>query len=166
MKTLLSLYLILVSSIGLYAQKWSPEEKAVIKVLKEEGDTFAKHNWDALSALHVRDETAVRMAGVENVIQGWDNIQSLLQGYIDRNRTNPVKNPVNLKENIVIKVTGNTAWLVCDNIWKWEEFEGEDLESLGFDNKQIAFFEKVDGKWKFSFNAFIAKPEIVKDEGI
>jgi len=162
MKTLILICILLIP-LRLNAQKWTSEEKAIVKVHKAEGEAFAAFDKDRLFNLHVQDKTAARLAGINNLIQGWDEIKLLLEGYMERNKANPIKNPKNLKENILIKVTGNSAWLVCDNIWKWEEFEGEELESLGFENKQIAFFEKIDGKWKFSFNAFIAKPEPEKE---
>ena len=34
------------------------EEEAIIKVLYEEGETFAAFDMEGLSALHVKDETA------------------------------------------------------------------------------------------------------------
>ena len=65
------------------------------------------------------------------------------------------RNPRNIKENVIVKVPGNTAWLICDNIWKYE-FNNKPIE---WNNVQIAFFEKMDGKWKYSFNAFVpARP--------
>jgi len=49
----------------------------------------------------------------------------------------------------------HTAWVICDNIWKWEA-KGEPQTNQ---NIQISFLEKIDGEWKFSFNAFVAAPE-------
>ena len=57
---------------------------------------------------------------------------------------------------MILKVTDGSAWLICDNIWKWN-YEGE---PGGMDNIQISFMEKIDGEWKFSFTAYITKPEI------
>ncbi len=65
-----------------------------------------------------------------------------------------VKNPRNLKGNLIIKVTGNSAWILCDNIWEYEYNNVAEKQT----NMQIAFFEKVNGEWKFSFDAFIQKP--------
>jgi len=64
-------------------------------------------------------------------------------------------NPRNTKENIILKVTGNTAWSICDNIWEFE-FNNEPQKMK---NIQIAFFEKINGEWKNSFNAFVAGPK-------
>ena len=57
-----------------------------------------------------------------------------------------------LKRILFLKLMRNTAWLICDNIWKWEE-NGESKEQ---GNYQISFLEKINGKWKFSFNAFVS----------
>ena len=65
--------------------------------------------------------------------------------------TKKTQNPRNKKENLIIKVNGNSAWAVMDNIWLWEE----DGETKNQSNYQISFLEKIDGQWKFSFNAFV-----------
>jgi hypothetical protein len=64
------------------------------------------------------------------------------------------QNPRNLKENLKIKVTENSAWVFCDNIW---EFEYNNITQKQV-NTQITFFEKTNGEWKISFNAFIQNP--------
>jgi len=63
-------------------------------------------------------------------------------------------NPKNLKENIIINIVGNSAWVLCDNIWEYEYNSVSEKNT----NLQIAFLEKVDGAWKFSFNAFVQRP--------
>lgn len=135
------------------------EKQAILQVLLDEGERFADYDLNGISALHIQDETSVRLAGVSNLIKGWNEIQNMYEGYIERNKEmsskNPVSNARNLKENVITKVTGNTAWTVCDNVWKWEE-EGE---TVGYTNRQITFLEKVNGQWKISFNAFICYPE-------
>ena len=65
------------------------------------------------------------------------------------------ENSRNLKENVILKVVDDCAWVTCDNIWKWD-YEGE---PGGFENLQITFLEKVEGEWKISFSAFIVKPQ-------
>jgi hypothetical protein len=127
------------------------EKAAVIEVLKDEGSTFAANDLEGVFALHVQDTLATRLDGYR-IYKGWDEIKSLYESYAAGNMQDTAwKNPRNIKENIICKVTGNTAWLICDNIWKYE-FNDKPVE---WNNVQIAFFEKVDGKWKFSFNAFI-----------
>ena len=129
------------------------EKEAIIKVLYEEGERFNAFDLEGITALHITDESATRYNG--EVYSGWDDIESLYKGYIARNKVIGDNNSRNEKDNILIKVTGNNAWVICDNIWKWEE-NGEENSNL---NKQIAFLEKINGKWKFAFNAFVAIPE-------
>ena len=116
---------------------------------------------DKLASLHVQDESDTRLAGT-TLYKGWEDIKSLLNGYIENNKKEPFgENFRNKKENIRLKVTGNTAWAICDNIWKWEDADGE---TGGFQNIHISFLEKIDGDWKLSFEAYVKSPE--EDEDI
>ena len=79
----------------------------------------------------------------------------------------PIKNgipslvhPSISKEDAVIKVLGNTAWVICDNIWKGT-YEGEYME---WKSVQITFLEKIDGNWKFSCSTWIVEPEDEAEE--
>lgn len=131
------------------------EKEAIIKVLKEEVKTFADYDMDKLSALHVQDSLDTRLAGTK-LYKGWGEIEVLLEGYMERNKKDTVSENVrNEKDNLIIKVTGKTAWAIMDNIWKWEE--GGETKDVS--NYQISFFEKIDGDWKFSFNAFVANSQ-------
>ena len=136
------------------------EKEAIIKVLYEEGATFAAFDMESLSALHVQDESDTRLAGTK-VYSGWGEIETLLKSYIERNKKDTISENVrNEKENIILKVTGNSAWVICDNIWKWEA-KGE---PQNMQNIQIAFLEKIDGEWKISFNAFVTVAEEEDDD--
>ena len=131
------------------------EKAAIIEVLNAEGSAFAANDLERIFALHVQDELATRLDGYR-IYRGWDEIKSLYESYLAGNiQDTSWKNPRNIKENVILKITGNTAWLICDNIWKYE-FNDKSVE---WGNVQIAFFEKMDGEWKFSFNAFVpARP--------
>jgi tetratricopeptide (TPR) repeat protein len=135
------------------------EKEAVLKVLQEEGDASAVHDLKRVLAVHIQDSTATRLEqvpGSYKIYAGWDEIKKLYESYYKENTTNSsVKNLKNLKENIIMKVVGNSAWVMCDNIWKYD-YQGKAQE---WGNTQIAFFEKVNNEWKFSFDAFISKPE-------
>lgn len=135
------------------------EKEAVLKVLQAAGDEFAKKNKDGIFNTHIQDESATRVGG-SKVYTGWDEIKELYENYLARNQADTItQNPRNIKENIIVKVNGNNAWVVCDNIWKWEL----DGKEQGFQNKQIAVFEKQDEQWKFALNAFVEyqKPKII-----
>jgi hypothetical protein len=134
------------------------EKEAVLKVLQEEGDAFAVSDMKRISAVHLQDKTDTRLEqGPDSydIYNGWDEINRLYEGFIESTLADSsYKNLENIKENIIIKVVGNAAWLICDNKWKYynNDIPGEDT------NIQIAFFEKINGEWKFSFNAFVQKP--------
>ena len=86
-----------------------------------------------------------------NTYQGWDEIESLLSDYVEGSQPLEMENT---KENVILKVTGNSAWLTCDNVWKSKQGG----EETGFSNIQIVFLEKVKGEWKISFSAYYSKP--------
>ena len=134
------------------------EKEAVLKVLQEEGDAFVANDMERMSAIYIQDSTQTRLGlgtTYYNLYKGWDEIKNLYQDYIKYNSTDSSwKNPRNLKENLIIKVAGNSAWILCDNIWEFEYNNVAQRQT----NMQIAFFEKVNGEWKFSFDAFIQKP--------
>ena len=131
------------------------EKAAIIEVLNDEGSAFAANDLERVFALHVQDELATRLDGYR-IYRGWDEIKSLYESYLAGNiQDTSWKNPRNIKENVILKITGNTAWLICDNTWKYE-FNNKSVE---WGNIQIAFLEKMNGEWKISFNAFVpARP--------
>jgi tetratricopeptide (TPR) repeat protein len=135
------------------------EKETILKVIQEEGDAYAANDPARIFAIHVQDLTTIRLqvsANSYHIWNGWDSIKSLYNTNTERNKKmTDVKNIRNIKENVNIKVVGNAAWVMCDNIWKYD-YQGKAQES---NNIQIAFFEKVNNEWKFSFNAFISKPE-------
>lgn len=135
------------------------EKEAVLKVLQEEGDAFAVSDLNRVLAVNIQDSTATRLVqgyGGNKIYSGWEEIKKMYEGYFKNFAANSsLKNPKNLKENIIMKVVGNSAWVMCDNIWKYD-YQGKAQEQ---GNIQIAFFEKVNNEWKFSFDAFILKPE-------
>ena len=87
-----------------------------------------------------------------NTWKGWDKIKTELEDFIDGAQM--AGDMVNKKENMIIKVVGNCAWLTCDNIWKWSI----DGEPDGYDNIQVTFLEKIKGEWKISFSYYYSKP--------
>lgn len=134
------------------------DKEAILNLLQEEGDAFAVNDMKRISAIYIQDSTQTRLGqGTTSfrIYKGWDEISKLYENYFKVNSTDSSwKNPRNYKENLIIKVAGNSAWILCDNIW---EFEYNNVAGKQT-NMQIAFFEKVNGEWKFSFDAFIQKP--------
>lgn len=85
---------------------------------------------------------------------GWAEIAEYLD-WIKENAERDLSKVNVSKENPFIKITGKTAWALCDNIWEgeWEE------EKVYMTNLQITFLEKVKGEWKISFVTWLPKPE-------
>ena len=140
------------------AQNWSAEEKALIDALNEEGAAFVDMDMDRLAAVHIQDESTVRYSlNDDKALSGWEEIKANFERMFEsrKNRSVDFTAAQNTKENVIVKITGKTAWVLCDNVWNWEE-SGEKKKSI---NKEIAFLEKEKGKWKISFYTFIAKPE-------
>jgi hypothetical protein len=130
------------------AQNWSAEEKAVIDALNEEGAAFVDMDMDRLAAVHIQDGSAVRYSlSDDKALSGWDEIKANFETMFEwrKNNSDNFGNAKNTKENVIIRATGKTAWVLCDNVWNWEE-GGDQKEMI---NKEIAFLEKEKGKWKF-----------------
>ena len=133
------------------------EKEAIMKVVQAESETARNGDVDGLKSCYIQDEYNTRLnVGREsyNIITGWEQLGEMF-GPFEENAQGDFGNLIISKENAVIKVMGNTAWLICDNVWKGV-VDGNELKS---DNIQITFLEKVDGAWKFSFAAWIVKPE-------
>ncbi len=132
------------------------EKEAIMAVIQEEADAVIAMDMDRLFAVHVQDSLDTRLqtrANDYSLYAGWDEIKALFESWEEDGWS--VEDPKNFKENVILKVTDGSAWLICDNIWKWtsEDEPGE------MDNIQISFMEKIEGEWKFSFTAYITKPE-------
>jgi hypothetical protein len=136
----------------------SKEKEAVLKVLREEGDAYVVSDMKRIAAIHIQDSIDTRLAqGPDSykIYKGWNEIQKMYENDIKIKPDTSLKNPKNLKENIIVKVVGNSAWVICDNTWKYNYNNVPEKTT----NIQIAFFEKINGEWKFSFDAFVQKPE-------
>lgn len=134
------------------------EKEAILAVLQEEAAAVAASDFDRFRATHVQDgmETRVEL-GIYgyNIYQGWEEVGTLMKDYLEGNQ---MKDPVNRKENVRIKVSGHSAWLTCDNIWNM----GSGGSKTEQNNLLIVFLEKIEGKWKISFAAYYSKPEPVE----
>ena len=134
------------------------EKEAIMAVLQESGDAMVAWDMERLFAIHVQDSLDTRLTyplGENNytIYAGWDEIKSLFESWAEMDR--PGEDVRNWKENVILKVIDDCAWLICDNHWSWK-YEGEPVVR---DNIQITFLEKIEGEWKISFTAFVQKPE-------
>jgi hypothetical protein len=127
------------------------EKQAIMAVVKAESEDARIGNVDGLISCYIQDEYNTRLnvnADDYKIITGWDKLAPLFKGLAPSTEYDTTKISFT-KENAVIKIMGNTAWLIC------EAPEGE----TKWGNIQVTFLEKVDGVWKFSFAAWITKPE-------
>lgn len=133
------------------------EEKAVMEVLEAESRLAIKGDIDSLLSLYVRDEKNSRLSVTKTVsamITGWDAIRKHQVDLLDSSWMEWEEKRFS-KENVLIKISGASAWAVCDNVWQWREGE----QRKRFQNIQITFLEKHRGQWKISFQAFVRDPE-------
>ena len=135
------------------------EKEAILAVLHAEGAAAIAKDMEGVFALHVKDELETRLEmGLYgyNKYEGWEEVEKLLSDFMGgEGEIGGVEDLKNTKENVVMKVTGNTAWLTCDNILEWTTDGVKD----GYTNLQIVFFEKIKGEWKISFAAYYGKPK-------
>ena len=160
MKNYLFIFTALILITGTSCQKnvdIEKEKQAIMDVIKAESETARIGDVDGLKSCYLQDEYNTRLYFSNEgykIITGWDKLNPWLD-QLKENATSDSSKMSFKKENPVIKITGNTAWLICDNNWKWADDAGE-YEYPGI---QITFLEKVDGLWKFSFAAWIPKTE-------
>lgn len=139
------------------------EKAAIMALLQEEGEAFVASDLKRIKAVHTGNDQDIRLAVNGNrtdQYKGWEEIKPLYEGYFKS--PFPGENVKNSKDNVIITVLNDAAWLVCDNIWSWQT-GGKHAD---FTNVQVAFFEKQNGNWKTAFNAFLPKREADKVEGI
>ncbi len=135
------------------------EKEAIRAVLEEESAAMLAKDVERVFDLHVQDDSETRLELGEygfNTYKGWDEVSVLLGDALDGEGELMAANAVNRKENMIIKVTGNTAWVTCDNIWEYSS----DGEKGGYSNIQVNFLEKIKGEWKISFTAHYSKPQL------
>jgi len=132
------------------------EKEAIMAVINAESETARIGDVAGLTSFYVQDEYNTRfMLGKESyqIITGWDELGPFLE-QLRANAEIDASSISFTKENAVIKVMGNTAWVICDNNWK--VMRGEVLTRS--ESIQITFLEKPEGEWKISFAAWIPKP--------
>ena len=129
------------------------EKEAVMNILRQEADALIAGDFDSFKELHLQDELESRIEmGIYgyNVFKGWDKVSELIKDFLS---TPHKENYKNKKENCIIKVSRNSAWVTCDNIW----YSNSNPDEILYNNLQIVFLEKVKGDWKISLSAYYSK---------
>lgn len=133
------------------------EKEAILKVIQNESEFARDGKFEEFKNLYIHDDLNTRIICTSDslsLIKGWDNISKYMSYLEEREMIED--NLISItKEYPTIKITGKSAWLVCDNIWQGV-YEGEEIYS---ESLQITFLEKIEGEWKISFAAWILKPE-------
>jgi hypothetical protein len=133
------------------------EEAAIEALLNEESRLAVAGDLDGLLGLYVQDEKNARLSVTKTVsamITGWDAVREHQENLLESSWMDWEDKQFS-KENLFIKVHGNDAWVVCDNVWTWREGE----QHKRFQNIQLSICEKHEGRWLISFQAFIRDPE-------
>jgi ketosteroid isomerase-like protein len=125
------------------------EKEAVKSVIQQEVDAFMSKDMEKLTSFYIKDELNTRLqetCSVEHPIyKGWNNVQSFLETLMKGD--NPANTNVkNSKEDFIVKIKGDCAWVVNKDVWSWEA-NGKPVTGYGI---QTTFMEKIDGSWKIS----------------
>ena len=98
------------------------EKAAIIAVIEEETKAFFDSDIDRLGALHVQDETNIRLTATKSGYTyevGWEKVSSFFVDYFEN-----IAEPgdfYEVKSNYKIRVYKESAWAVFDN----DYFNGE-----------------------------------------
>jgi ketosteroid isomerase-like protein len=152
------LRIVLVSLIALLFSACQPkvdmerEKEAVKSVIQQEVDAFIAKDMNKLAGLYVQDELNTRLqetCSLEHPIySGWKNVNSFLDTLMKQ--TGPgYTNMKNSKEDFIIKIKGDCAWVINKDKWSWED-SGKPFEGYGI---QTTYMEKINGSWKISMMA-------------
>ncbi len=137
------------------------EKEAIMDVIQREGDAHAAHDLEGLYAVHIQDSLVTRLQTRKknfSIYAGWAEIQSLFESWTTMDMSK-YENLKNSKENVILKVIDDCAWLICENIWEMS-YEGNPRRDTDI---QITFLEKIEGEWKISFTAIVTKPGPERD---
>jgi len=132
------------------------EVAAIMDVIQMEGNAHAAHDLIGLQNAYIHDSLTVRFNSRKSnysILEGWDQVNSLFESWMTMDMSK-YKNVVNSKENVLVKVIDNCAWLICDNNWEME-YDGKPMKDSEI---QITFLEKNNNEWEISFNAIVTKP--------
>lgn len=138
-------------------QDTNAEETAIVALLNEESQRAIEGDIDGLLSLYVQDEKNARLSITKNVsamIAGWDAIRAHQMNLLKSDWMGWEEKKFS-KENLWVKVNGDNAWAICDNIWWWREGD----QRKQFQNIQITICEKHHGRWQIAFQAFVRDPE-------
>lgn len=133
------------------------DERAVMALLQGESRLAVAGEIDSLLSLYVQDDKNARLTVTKSasvMITGWDAIREHQTSLLESSWMDWQDKQFS-KDNVWIKVNGDNAWAVCDNVWQWREGE----QHKQFQNIQITICERQQGRWRIAFQAFVRDPE-------
>jgi hypothetical protein len=133
------------------------DERAVMALLEDESRLAVEGDIDSLLSLYVQDDKNARLTVTKSasvMITGWDAIREHQANLLESSWMDWQDKQFS-KDNVWIKVNGDNAWAVCDNVWQWREGE----QHKQFQNIQITICERQRGRWRIAFQAFVRDPE-------
>jgi hypothetical protein len=120
------------------------EKDAVMAVAEEETAAYYANDFERWSTMHIQDSTLITITTSKsgfNVRTGWESYSSNMKPGFEGGKgiNREVKTP------IIVKIYGESAWVVIDNRTFSEE--GKLVNEIIVTN----FLEKHDGKWKIAY---------------
>ncbi|MEZ5012146.1 MAG: hypothetical protein R2744_11440 [Bacteroidales bacterium] len=126
-------------------------------VIQSESELARDGNVEGLKSLYQQDGLNTRIninANSYSILTGWDKVGANFDKYA-ANAGTDLNSATITKENPIIKVNEESAWVLCDNTWEGV-YQGENFV---MNNLQLTFLEKVEGEWKISLVAWLDKQE-------
>jgi len=125
------------------------DKEAIKAVIQQEVNAFVAKDMDKLASFYIQDELNTRLqetCALEHPIySGWNVVKSFLENLMKEPETG-YTNLKNSKEDFIIKINGDCAWVINKDVWSWE-VNGQPSEGTGI---QTTFMEKINGSWKIS----------------
>jgi len=123
---------------------YEAEKEAIMAVAEEETAAYYANDFERWGAVHVQDSTLIMLGSSKtgfNVVNGWESYSSNMKPSFEGEKgvNREVKTP------LIVKIYGESAWVVIDN--KNLNEEGELINEFIAAN----FLEKHDGKWKIVY---------------
>jgi hypothetical protein len=135
----------------------APDENEIKALLEEESRLAVAGDIDGLLSIYVQDDKNARLSVTKSVsamITGWDAVRQHQVDLLDSSWMDRDDKRFS-KDNLWIKINGDNAWAICDNVWEWRQGE----QKKRFQNIQITICERKQGDWKIAFQAFVRDPE-------
>ena len=134
------LAIIALSCFSLPAWAQNADEAAVKEIVRKDIEFWLAGNYDAWTSLYANTPyIQATGAGATGVVQrkGWDALSAFMKPVLAKNAAS-IKDITFTQENMSIQISGNLAWVYCD----------QNQNHNGSEAWQHYVLEKIDGQWK------------------